>query len=163
MTGKKPTKAAPPVKAKTPSKSAKSAKAEKTARKNPLVLIVDDVPDNRAIYADFLRFCGYDVLEANDGFSAVEMTKQKLPDVVLMDLSLPGMDGWEATRRIKSDETTQHVKIIAVTGHALEGTAKGAREAGCDAFLSKPCLPETLEAEVKRMLTNKNSSRTRTV
>lgn len=152
----------PASKAKTPASKAKTTAPKTAERKNPLVLIVDDVPDNRAIYADFLRFCGYDVVEANDGFSAVAMTKEKQPDVVLMDLSLPGMDGWEATRRIKSDEATQHVKIIAVTGHALEGTAKGAREAGCDAFLPKPCLPETLEAEVKRMLT-KTGGRTRTV
>jgi CheY-like chemotaxis protein len=91
-----------------------------------------------------------------------------LPDVILMDLSLPGMDGWEATRKIKAAADTQHIKVIAVTGHALEGTAKGAREAGCDAFLSKPCLPETLETEVKRMLEaaktkSKNHARTKTV
>lgn len=134
-----------------------------------LVLIVDDVPDNRAIYADFLRYSGYEVAEATDGFEAVEIAKKLQPDVVLMDLSLPGMDGWEATRQIKATSATHHIKIIAVTGHALEGTAKGAREAGCDAFLSKPCLPETLEAEVRRMLDagktpkNKSSTRAKTV
>jgi CheY-like chemotaxis protein len=139
------------------------------ARSKPLVLIVDDVPDNRAIYADFLRFSGYDVVEATDGFEAVEVAKRMLPDVALMDLSLPGMDGWEATRQIKNGKDTKHIKIIAVTGHALEGTAKGAREAGCDAFLSKPCLPETLEEEVKRMLDlskapkTKSSTRAKTV
>lgn len=134
--------------------------------RKPLVLIVDDVADNRAIYADFLRFSGYEVVEATNGFEAVEVAKKLLPDIALMDLSLPGMDGWEATRKLKGAKETQHIKIIAVTGHALEGTAKGARDAGCDGFLSKPCLPETLEAEVKRMLesskTAKSKSTTRT-
>ena len=139
------------------SKGSKAAGKAKVSEKNEkraqaLVLIVDDVPDNRAIYADFLRFSGYEVVEATDGYEAVELAKKRQPDVVLMDLSLPGMDGWEATRQIKNSSTTHHIKIIAVTGHALEGTAKGAREAGCDAFLSKPCLPETLEAEIRRML-----------
>jgi two-component system, cell cycle response regulator DivK len=131
-------------------------RAEKTGapprREKALILIVDDVADNRDIYADFLRFSGYDVIEAKDGFEAVEIAQAQIPDLVLMDLSLPGMDGWDATRKIKASSKTSHVKVIAVTGHALEGTSKGARDAGCDGFLAKPCLPDELEKEIRRML-----------
>jgi CheY-like chemotaxis protein len=98
----------------------------------PLVLIVDDVADNRDIYADFLRFAGYDVIEATNGFEAVEIASKKLPDVILMDLSLPGMDGWDATRKIKAAAGTKHIKIIAVTGHAVRAKR--------DATVSSPNL-----------------------
>lgn len=144
------------TKKKTVARNAPASNARK-----PLVLIVDDVADNRAIYADFLRYSGYEVVEATNGFEAVEVAKKMLPDIALMDLSLPGMDGWEATRILKSAKETQHIKIIAVTGHALEGTAKGAHDAGCDGFLSKPCLPETLEAEVKRMLESSRAAKSK--
>jgi CheY-like chemotaxis protein len=135
--------------AKTPSNP--TMKAVKEGDKF-LILIVDDVADNRDIYADFLRFKGFNVEEATDGFQAVEKAQKLQPDVILMDLSLPGMDGWEASRRIKNNPDTRHIKIVAVTGHALEGTSDGARAAGCDGFLAKPCLPATLEAEIRRML-----------
>ena len=69
-----------------------------------------------------------------------------------MDLSLPVMDGWEATRRLKADERTAHIPIVALTGHALAGISEGAQQAGCDAFVTKPCLPDALVAEIQRML-----------
>jgi CheY-like chemotaxis protein len=116
------------------------------------VLIVDDFEDNRAMYAEFLRFSGFEVEEATNGAEAVEMTRRLLPDVVVMDLSLPVLDGWEATRRLKADGRTRHIPVVALTGHALEGHSQGAREAGCDEFLAKPCLPETLLATVKEVL-----------
>jgi CheY-like chemotaxis protein len=75
-----------------------------------------------------------------------------MPDLILMDLSLPGMDGWEATRRLKADEKTRHIPIVALTGHALAGASDGARRAGCDSFVTKPCLPDDLVVEVRRML-----------
>jgi two-component system cell cycle response regulator DivK len=108
------------------------------------VLIVDDFEDNRAMYAEFLRYSGFDVSEASNGAEAIEMTQSLVPDVVIMDLSLPVLDGWEATRRLKSDARTRHIPIVALTGHALEGHSQGAIAAGCDEFLAKPCLPETL-------------------
>ena len=74
------------------------------------------------------------------------------PDLILMDLSLPGMDGWEATRRLKADERTSHIPIVALTGHALAGASEGAKKAGCDSFVTKPCLPDDLVVEVRRML-----------
>jgi CheY-like chemotaxis protein len=75
-----------------------------------------------------------------------------MPDIILMDLALPRMDGWEATRRLKTDERTRHIPIVALTGHALAGHAEGARQAGCDAFVTKPCLPDALVAEIQKML-----------
>jgi len=73
-----------------------------------------------------------------------------------MDLALPKMDGWEATRRLKLSEKTRHIPIVALTGHALAGHAEGARQAGCDSFVTKPCLPDALVAEIKRMLAERN-------
>jgi CheY-like chemotaxis protein len=123
-------------------------KSEGTTGKKPepprKVLIVDDFEDNRAMYAEFLRYSGFDVIEASNGAEAIERATAASPDVVVMDLSLPVLDGWEATRRLKADARTRHIPVIALTGHALEGHSQGAREAGCDWFLAKPCLPETL-------------------
>lgn len=116
------------------------------------VLIVDDFEDNRAMYAEFLRYSGYEVVEATNGLEAIQKATALVPDLIVMDLSLPVLDGWEATRRIKGDARTRHIPIVALTGHALEGHSQGAREAGCDGFLAKPCLPETLLETVRRLL-----------
>lgn len=121
-------------------------------RPQPLVLVVEDYQDAREMYAAYLQFSGFDVAEAGNGIEAIEKTQELLPDIVLMDLALPRMDGWEATRRLKNDPRTRHIPIVALTGHALAGHAEGAREAGCDAFVTKPCLPDALVAEIKRLL-----------
>jgi CheY-like chemotaxis protein len=121
-------------------------------RPAPLVLVVDDFEDNRAMYAEFLTYSGFRVEQASNGEEAVELTQRLKPDVVVMDLSLPIMDGWEATRRLKANESTKHIPVIALTGHALAGHSRGAREAGCDAFLAKPCLPEKLVAKVEELM-----------
>jgi two-component system cell cycle response regulator DivK len=121
-------------------------------REQPLVLVVEDYQDAREMYAAYLQFSGFEVAEAGNGIEAIEKTLELLPDIVLMDLALPRMDGWEATRRLKNDERTRHIPIVALTGHALAGHAEGAREAGCDAFVTKPCLPDALVAEIKRLL-----------
>jgi two-component system cell cycle response regulator DivK len=122
------------------------------AREQPLVLVVEDYQDAREMYAAYLQFSGFDVAEASNGLEAIDKTLELLPDIVLMDLALPRMDGWEATRRLKNDERTRHIPIVALTGHALAGHAEGAREAGCDAFVTKPCLPDALVAEIRRLL-----------
>jgi two-component system, cell cycle response regulator DivK len=122
------------------------------ARVQPLVLVVEDYQDAREMYAAYLQFSGFDVAEAGNGVEAIEKTLEMMPDIVLMDLALPRMDGWEATRRLKNDPRTSHIPIVALTGHALAGHAEGAREAGCDAFVTKPCLPDALVAEIKRLL-----------
>ena len=121
-------------------------------REQPLVLVVEDYQDAREMYAAYLQFSGFMVAEAGNGVEAIEKTHELMPDIVLMDLALPRMDGWEATRRLKNDERTRHIPIVALTGHALAGHAEGAREAGCDAFVTKPCLPDALVAEIKRLL-----------
>jgi len=118
----------------------------------PLVLIVDDFPDNRQMYAEFLAFSGLRVAEAANGHEALEQATALMPDLIVMDLSLPGMDGWEATRRLKEDPRTKNILVMPLTGHALAGHSKGAIEAGCDAFVTKPCLPDRLLEEIQRML-----------
>jgi CheY-like chemotaxis protein len=118
----------------------------------PLILVVDDYQDAREMYAEYLQFSGFRVAEARNGNEAVDQAFALKPDLILMDLSLPGMDGWEATRRLKADEATRHIPIVALTGHALAGASEGARRAGCDSFVTKPCLPDDLVVEVKRML-----------
>ena len=118
----------------------------------PLILVVDDFEDNRQMYAEYLKFRGYRVDEAANGHEALEKARAQVPDLIIMDLSLPGLDGWEATRRLKKDARTKHARVIALTGHALAGHSKSALDAGCDAFVIKPCLPEDLEKEIQRML-----------
>jgi two-component system cell cycle response regulator DivK len=118
----------------------------------PLVLVVEDYQDAREMYAAYLQFSGYRVAEATNGFEAIEKTVELLPDIILMDLALPRMDGWEATRRLKLDERTRHIPIVALTGHALADHSRDAKDAGCDAFLTKPCLPEVLVVEIRKML-----------
>ena len=127
----------------------------------PLVLIVDDFQDNREMYAEFLRFSGLRVEEATNGLEALEKAATLLPDLIVMDLSLPGIDGWEATRRLKSDGATKHIPVLALTGHALAGYSEGARQAGCDGFITKPCLPETLLAEIQRTLEGRGRPKSR--
>jgi CheY-like chemotaxis protein len=117
-----------------------------------LVLVVEDYQDAREMYAAYLQFSGFAVVEATNGVEAIAMALERAPDVILMDLALPKMDGWEATRRLKSDDRTMHIPIVALTGHALAGYAEGARQAGCDSFVTKPCLPDALVAEIQRML-----------
>jgi len=118
----------------------------------PLVLVVEDYADAREMYAEFLRFTGFRVAEARNGEEALARAAELVPDVVLMDLALPLMDGWEATRRLRSDPRTANVIIVALTGHALAGHAEGARRAGCDAFVTKPCLPDDLVEVIRGLL-----------
>jgi CheY-like chemotaxis protein len=121
-------------------------------RDRPLILLVEDQSDLRRLYAEQLAMSGFDVIEAGDGASALASMSDHLPDVVLMDLSLPGIDGWEATRRLKSDDRTAHVPVVALTAHDGAGELKRATEAGCDWFVPKPCPPAALIFEVRRVL-----------
>jgi len=118
----------------------------------PLVLVVDDVAHGREIFAEYLEFRGFRVATAADGLEALDKAFELLPDVILMDLSLPGLDGWEATRRLKSDERTKTIPIIALTAHALASAHDKAKAAGCDSVVTKPCIPRDLETEVRRQL-----------
>jgi CheY-like chemotaxis protein len=127
------------------------ARSSRTAA-SPLVLVVDDYEDAREMYAEYLQYSGFRVAEARNGMEAMEKAFELRPDLILMDLSLPVMDGWEATRRLKADARTKAIPVVALTGHALAGHSDGARKAGCDAFVTKPCLPDALVMEVRRVL-----------
>ena len=122
------------------------------ARPAPLVLLVDDYTDNRAMYVRYLKFVGYEVAEATNGEEALDQARRLLPDLIVMDLSLPVMDGWEATRRLKRGGKTRGIPVLALTGHALGDHEREAKDAGCDGYITKPCLPEHLAALIKGML-----------
>jgi two-component system cell cycle response regulator DivK len=123
-----------------------------------LILLVDDYQDGREMYADALTFSGFRALEASSGLEALQLAIDRLPDLILMDLSLPGMDGWEVTSRLKKDARTKHIPIIALTAHALTEERERAEQAGCDGFLAKPCLPDELLEEVRRVLSTFNTA-----
>jgi CheY-like chemotaxis protein len=114
------------------------------------VLLVEDNEDNRIIYATALRFAGYTVLEAVTGTEGVRKAREERPDLILMDISVPELDGWEATAVLKADRQTAQIPIIAVTAHALPGDEERSMKAGCDGYLSKPLAPAKLIAEVDR-------------
>jgi CheY-like chemotaxis protein len=120
--------------------------------KTPLVLLVDDFDDAREMYLEYLQYCGFRTEEARNGQEALEKAEALLPDAILMDLSMPLIDGWEATRRLKANPRTKHIPVMALTGHALAGQAEGAKDVGCDAFVTKPCLPADLVDAINRML-----------
>jgi CheY-like chemotaxis protein len=132
---------------------AMNAKSDK-----PRVLVVDDYPDAREMYGEYLEYCGFDVVQATNGMEALQRAIETKPDIILMDLSLPVMDGWEATRRLKADKRTEDIPVVALTGHALAGISEGAKKAGCDAFVTKPCLPEDLVKEIRKVLDAQSGS-----
>ena len=127
----------------------------------PLILVVEDFDDAREMYRDYLEFSGFRVETARDGGEAIGKTRELQPDLVLMDLSLPGIDGWEATRLLKSTPETSHILIIALSAHALAAEGERARAAGCDGFIAKPCLPPDLVTEIARYLRAQGAERRR--
>ena len=116
------------------------------------VLLVEDNPHNRKIFSGMLTHAGFRVVEAEDGHKALAAVAAELPDVILMDLSIPGVDGWEVTRRIKADTRSKAVPIIALTAHAMRGDEERARAAGCDHYLAKPISPKKVVEEVRKIL-----------
>ena len=116
------------------------------------ILVVEDQMDNRQILRDLLGNAGYDLLEAENGAEALTTVARQRPDLILMDIQLPVMDGYEATRRIKADPTLTHVPVIAVTSYALSGDKAKARAAGCDDFVPKPYSPRQLLAKIRQLL-----------
>ena len=116
----------------------------------PLILVVEDFEDAREMYRDYLDFAGFRVETARDGLEGIEKARALLPDLILMDLSLPGIDGWEATRLLKADATTKHILVVALSAHALATEGERARNAGCDGFIPKPCLPPDLVSEIDK-------------
>ena len=115
------------------------------------ILVVEDVEFNRDLMVQLLED-NYQVLTAIDGHEGVERAEHDRPDLILMDLSLPGLDGWEATRRIKANPALSHIPIIAVSAHAMMGDEARARECGCDDYVSKPLDEDVLFAKLKLLL-----------
>ena len=130
------------------------------AEPTPTVLLVEDDRDGRRMYAEWLSQAGFHVLEAHNGLQALERAFDFPPDVVVTDLNIPGIDGFELTRRLKSDPRTSAVPILAVTGYAAFAADPGrAHRAGCDAVLPKPCSPDDLETTVRALIDDPGKSR----
>ena len=130
-------------------------------RPAPSVLIADDDPDHCYVHATYFRSRGFRVRTAPDGEIAVLRALESVPDVVIMDLSMPRLDGWEATRRLRSNARTAHVLIVACTGHAFGAPVERALAAGCDAYVVKPCTPPELSREVEQLLARRVDSQRR--
>ena len=116
------------------------------------LLLVEDNEDNRIIYCTVLRHLGYIVLEAQDGVQAVELARSAQPDLILMDISIPRMDGWEATRVLRGDPRTSAIPIIALTAHALADDRARASQVGFTSYLAKPIEPRVVVAEIRRWI-----------
>jgi two-component system, cell cycle response regulator DivK len=116
------------------------------------ILVVEDQPDNRQIIRDMLASTDYEITEAENGEEALSAIAKVRPDLILMDIQLPVMDGYAATRRIKTDPALKSIPVIAVTSYALSGEEKKAREAGCDDYVPKPYSPRQLLAKIQQYL-----------
>jgi CheY-like chemotaxis protein len=116
------------------------------------VLLVEDNEDNLVIYCTILRHAGYNVVEARDGQAGIDAAHESQPAVILMDVSIPVIDGWEATRRLKADPATRAIPIIALTAHALASDRQKAVDAGCDGYIAKPAEPRAVLAAVRERI-----------
>ncbi|MFZ4828101.1 MAG: response regulator [Phototrophicaceae bacterium] len=116
------------------------------------ILVIEDNPDNMMLITDVLESLEYQVLQATDGEQGIIKTQAEIPDLILMDLSLPKVDGWTATRQIKGDSSLKHIPIIALTAHAMMGDKERALNAGCDDYLSKPINLKELAGKLKKYL-----------
>ena len=121
-------------------------------RHSPLVLLAEDFEDARELYREYLEYSGFSVETATNGREAIDKAIALQPDLILMDASMPILDGWQATRALKADPRTRGIPIVALTAHAFEDAKQEAREAGCDGFITKPCLPDDLVVEVRATL-----------
>ena len=116
------------------------------------ILVVEDTEDNRRILRDLLTAAGYNMIEAYDGAEGVAKAGEHKPDLILMDIQMPVMDGYEATRRIKADPALKSIPVIAVTSYALSGDEEKTRAAGCDGYIAKPFSPRQMLAKVREVL-----------
>jgi two-component system, cell cycle response regulator DivK len=117
------------------------------------ILVVEDQEDNRQILRDLLSGAGFEIIEAEEGEAGVAAAAAHHPDLILMDIQLPILDGYEATRRLKADAALRSIPVIAVTSYALGGDENKAHDAGCDAYVAKPYSPRQLLAKVREYLT----------
>jgi CheY-like chemotaxis protein len=122
----------------------------------PLVLLVDDDDDNRVMYRKYLEWDGFRIVEAADGVQALDQAAASAPTVVVTEVALPRLNGWEVVRRLKADTRTKDIPVIVLTAHAFVSDANSARAAGCDGYLTKPCLPEDLALAIRSVIINWN-------
>jgi two-component system, cell cycle response regulator DivK len=118
----------------------------------PLVLVIDDVEDNRDVYEQFLRHAGFRVALAADGEEGLAKAVTLQPNVIVLDLGLPVMDGWEVARRLKASQATRGIPVVALTGHVTKESRERALRAGVDEYCTKPCAPKDLVASIRRHL-----------
>ncbi len=123
----------------------------------PTILIVEDNEDNRIVYSTMLRHFGFAVDEAENGAEGILKARTGLPDLILMDIAIPLVDGWEAVQRLKKDPATAAIPIVALTAHAMPADRERAIQVGCDGYLAKPCEPRAVVEEVKRILESKTA------
>lgn len=126
--------------------------AERRIGTGQKVLVVEDDLDNRWVTVRMLTGAGYTPLEAGDGYEAIEIAKREKPALILMDLALPRLDGWEATRRIKADPTLRSIPVLALTALAMDGDEQRARAAGVDEYVTKPVRSSKIRAMIRRYL-----------
>jgi len=118
------------------------------------ILVIEDQPDNRQILRDLLTSANFEVIEAEDGEAGLTAAAAHRPDLILMDIQLPGLDGYEATRRLKADEALHAIPVIAITAYELNEAEDKARAAGCDAYMAKPISPRRLLAKIREYLSS---------
>jgi two-component system, cell cycle response regulator DivK len=132
--------------------TSKSGRRVTAVRELPLVLLAEDFEDARDLYRDYLEFSGFTVETAANGREAIDQAIALQPDMILMDASMPVLDGWQATRLLKANPATKHIPILALTAHAFDDARLDAKEAGCDGFITKPCLPDDLVSRIQTVL-----------
>ncbi|HLU67022.1 MAG TPA: response regulator [Kofleriaceae bacterium] len=129
-----------------------AAPCGKSARARPVILVADDFSDARELYQEFLELEGFDVVLASNGREAVDRARETQPDLVLMDLSMPVLDGYGATEQLKEDAATRDIPVVALSGHVMPRHGAEARDAGCETVLPKPCLPTEVAAKIRSLL-----------
>lgn len=127
--------------------------------RKPVVLVTEDVTDARDLFKVFLEFEGFDVVTAANGQEAIDRAQELQPDAIVMDLSMPVMDGFTAAEQLKSDSRTRDIPVVALSGHVLPQHTDRARDAGCDTILPKPCLLTDVAAKIRTMLHTSKSRR----
>lgn len=123
-----------------------------------MILIADEIVDTRQMYAEYLEFVGYRVEQARTGQEAVALAQALVPALIVMDLSMPDIDGCEATRRLKADVRTSTIPVVVVSGHVMGPVKERAIAAGADAFVTKPCLPDDLSTKIAGVLATRGSA-----
>jgi two-component system, cell cycle response regulator DivK len=127
------------------------SRVARARRRDPLVLIVDDSVHTRELYTEYLTYRGFGVVTAPEGETGIRLAETLRPDVIIMDIAMPGLNGITATHRLRRNPRTRRIPIIVLTGYAFRAIEQGALEAGADAFLTKPCLPEDLELKIREL------------